>query len=128
MALTSSDFSIEALRDAAKQLEESLTAPKDKENREAAISRFEHAFDLSWRMLRRHLEAKTQQKQPNVRTVFQEAEKLGLIGSATAWLSFLETPDPTADDYTDQDAETVYETAMKFSKEINGLLTALEKT
>lgn len=46
---------LESFKDAVQSFEEALIAPKSKLSRDAAIKRFELAFELSWKLLQRYL-------------------------------------------------------------------------
>ena len=46
---------LDSFREAVKSFGEALTAPKSELSRDAAIKRFELAFELSWKLLQKHL-------------------------------------------------------------------------
>jgi len=97
-----------ALASLERAITRSTAAPKDEEVRDAVIQRFEYSYELSWKMLKRHLE----QVVPDP-------------GAVDQW-SFQER-NMTAHVYNEEQARRVYASAQSFIIDAKALLTEVER-
>ena len=112
---------------AIQSLQRSLKQPKDEFTRDAVIQRFEYTFELSWKMLKRYLEMAGGVKEFNIKNIFREAGKQGLINDVEDWFAYLEARNLTSHTYNEDVAEETYQTAKKFAPDAAQLLKNLEK-
>ena len=90
---------------------------KEKENaitRDAAIQRFKYTFELSWKVLRRYFKINNNLEIFNVKDIFREAGKQGLIEKVEKWFEYLEARNLTSHTYDEAIADKVYTKAKKF--------------
>lgn len=69
------------LKKALASLKLALEQPKNEFTRDAAIQRFGYSFELAWKMLKRHLKITTGTDEFNIKNLFREAGRMGLIQS-----------------------------------------------
>jgi len=127
---------------ALEQLDKSLAfcnsdlAEKDSEIflqfRSAAIQAFEYTYEISVKMLKRHLEnieasADTIDHLSYKNLIRTGAEK-GLIDDPVAWFNFREKRNITSHAYDEDKAENVYEILPEFSKKAHFLFEQLNST
>jgi nucleotidyltransferase substrate binding protein (TIGR01987 family) len=120
-----------ALASLDRAIARSTAAPGDEELRDAVIQRFEYCYELSWKMLKRHLE----QVVPNPAAVDQwsfqnlmrEAAERGLIREVAPWLEYRYLRDLTAHTYDQRKAQQVYESCRAFAVEARELLAEVER-
>jgi nucleotidyltransferase substrate binding protein (TIGR01987 family) len=94
--------------------------------RDATIQRFEYTFELSWKLLKRYLESENNVIEPNIKNLFREAGKLGLIEKVEDWFEYLQCRNLTSHTYQESTAEEVYLGAVRFEKSAKFLLKRLE--
>ena len=95
------------------------------------IQNFEFTFELSWKMIRRWIQINLSPEAAEPRTkkdLFRIAAQNGLIEDPQIWFQFHEARNLTAHTYDEENAETVYRQAVKFSSDADKLLTELEAT
>src|SRR3989338_805484 len=103
---------------------------KEKENaitRDAAIQRFEYTFELSWKVLKRYFKINNNLEIFNVKDIFREAGKQGLIEKVEKWFEYLEARNLTSHTYDENIAEKVYTKAKEFEKAALFLCQQLKK-
>ena len=120
-------ISISPLKKAADSLTLALQQKKDDFMRDAVIQRFEYTYELSWKLLKRYLEALSNQREYNVRDIFREAGKQGLIDSVENWLIYHRARNLTSHTYDEIIAEETYVAAKAFSEDVLKLISVLER-
>ena len=120
-------ISISPLKKAADSLTLALQQKKDDFMRDAVIQRFEYTYELSWKLLKRYLEALSNQREYNVRDIFREAGKQGLIDSMENWLIYHRAKNLTSHTYDEIIAEETYVAAKAFSEDVLKLISVLER-
>ena len=103
---------------------------KEKENaitRDAAIQRFKYTFELSWKVLRRYFKINNNLEIFNVKDIFREAGKQGLIEKVEKWFEYLEARNLTSHTYDEAIADKVYTKAKEFEKAALFLCQQLKK-
>lgn len=121
------ELNISFFEKALKSLSEALKAPKTKMNRDATIQRFEYTFELSWKFLKRYLKLNNNIDVFNLKDIFRDAGKQGLIENVEKWFEYLEARNLTSHTYDENTAEKVYEKAKEFEKAAHFLLTQFKK-
>lgn len=106
-------------------------APADEELRDAVIQRFEYCYELSWKMLKRHLEQVIADPgaadQWSFKEMMREAAERGLIAEVEPWLEYRRQRNQTAHIYDEEKARLVYGSAVSFLKDARALLREVEK-
>ena len=123
----SADFNILSFEKALQSL---VLVFKEKENaitRDAAIQRFEYTFELSWKVLKRYFKINNNLEIFNVKDIFREAGKQGLIEKVEKWFEYLEARNLTSHTYDENIAEKVYTKAKEFEKDAHFLCQQLKK-
>ncbi len=109
-------------------LEEALSAPDSGFVRDAIVKRFEYAYELCWRLMRRHLIWAALEAEPQTRRdLFRAAARAGLIDDPQAWFAFHEARNLTAHTYNDRNAAKVIDAARHLLPSGRALLEALAK-
>ena len=122
-----SKFSVEALKRAVLSLGDALLPPPaNKRERDGAIQRFEYTFELSWKTLKKYFEVNNNLQEDNVKNLFREAGKQGLIENVENWFSYQKARNSTSHNYNDSSAEYVFEKASEFYADVQKLLNKLE--
>ena len=118
-----------SLEKALETLEAILKLPKDEIVRDATIQRFEYTYELSRKMIKRHLDWAGISGTIDLANngLYREAVKAGLINDADAWFDYHQARNETSHTYEVTAAEEVYEAAVKFAPDARALLTALQK-
>jgi len=127
------DFSSlkKAVKNLDKGIERAQNAPSDEELRDAVIQRFEYTYELAWKMIKRQLE----QESPNpsgidqlsFKDLLRTAAEKGIIEDVETWLVYRDQRNITSHTYDADEARSVYETALHFFKDVEILLSKLEK-
>ncbi|MBX9613643.1 MAG: nucleotidyltransferase substrate binding protein [Burkholderiales bacterium] len=103
--------------------------PADEEVRDACIQRFEYCFELSWKMLKRQIEAElddsTEVDSYSKRTLFRVAAERGLIESPEPWFVYLVQRNRTSHTYDAKVAAEVAAVLDDFARDARALLVAL---
>ena len=122
--MTKYSSSLEDFKEAVVRLEEGLMQEKNEFMRDAAIKRFEIAFDLSWKTLKAFLETNALFcASPLV--CFKEGFRQGLLASHDEWVSIVEMRNKTVHTYDEKLAEEVYASLPKALTAFQQLLKAL---
>ena len=122
------------LRNALASLERGLARRRknlaDEEVRDACIQRFEYCFELSWKMLKRQIEAEqgntAEVDSYSKRTLFRVAAERGLISSPEPWFVYLVQRNKTSHAYDARVAMEVAAVLEEFAVDARSLLVTLE--
>ena len=112
---------------ALRSLERALLKPKDEYMRDTVIQRFEYTFELAWKTLKRYIKTVTGVEEFQLKDLFRNAAKQGLIDDPQAWFDFLEGRNLTSHAYNEDRAEEVYELAKEFLPQVEKLYQELKK-
>lgn len=129
MAIPRIEFSLKPFESALVSLEKALNKPADQDDlvRDAVIQRFEFTFEICWKSLKRYFEFNNGLKEDNVKNLFREAGRQGLIASVEDWFAFQSARNLTSHTYSEAVAKQVFQTARQFSREARTLLEKLKK-
>ena len=120
-----------ALASLERALTRSTAAPKDEEVRDAVIQRFEYSYELSWKMLKRHLEQVVPDPgavdQWSFKELIREAAERGLIAAVEPWIEYRYQHNMTAHVYDEEQARRVYASAQSFIIDAKVLLAEVER-
>lgn len=94
-------------QNACSRLEEILKEPKSDIVRDSAIKRFELVFDLSWKLIKAHLEEQGVTCASPM-SCFKEAYRNKLIEYEDVWVDMVKTRNQTVHTYDENVAEEVY--------------------
>lgn len=118
------------LRRALASLEAALARPKDEFIRDSVIQRFEYTYELSWKLLKRHLEydeGSAIVDQLSRKELYRVAGEKGLLQDVGAWLTFHRARNETSHAYNESKADEVYAVAGTFAMSARLLLHELER-
>ena len=120
-----------ALASLQRAIVRATAAATDAELRDAVIQRFEYSYELSWKMLKRHLEQVVADPgmvdQWSFKELMREAAERGLIGAVEPWIEYRYQRNMTAHAYDEDKARGVYESARSFLIDAQNLLAAVEQ-
>jgi nucleotidyltransferase substrate binding protein (TIGR01987 family) len=120
-----------ALGSLKKAVDRATGAPDDEEVRDAVIQRFEYTFELAWKMIKRQLEVESAIPSEidtlSFRSLMREAAEKGMIQSFEPWMVYREQRNITSHTYSQEKAESVFETAKKFLPVAQKLLSNLRE-
>ena len=117
------------LQKALFSLQAALAQPKNEFVRDAAIHRFEYTYELSWKMLKRHLdesEGATAVDPLSRKDLFRLGGERGIVENVEAWLAYHRARNETSNTYDENKAEQVYAVARQFAGDAEKLLRELE--
>ena len=114
------------LQKALTALQNALVLPKNDITRDATIQRFEYTFELTWKMLKRHLTQEAGVKEYSIKNLFRDAAQSNLINNVEAWFGYLEARNLTSHTYNEEVAEEAYQAAKHFAVDASLLLKKLE--
>jgi len=126
------DFSSlqKALASLDRAIQRALNDTRDEELRDAVIQRFEYTYELSWKMLKRRLEADSASPSSvdamSFRELIREGAERGLIEDVEAWMLYRSQRNLTSHVYDAEKAARVFETAVQFAGAARSLLDALQ--
>ena len=126
MAIPKNEFSLEPLTQAAHSLKQAIKQPKNEFIRDAVIQRFEYTFELAWKSLKRYFEINNGKSEFNLKDLFREAGKQGLIDSVEDWFGYQKARNNTSHTYNVKTAEETYQAALKFSTDVEKLIAQLK--
>lgn len=130
MGLDLSSFE-KALVSLKRAISRSQSAPDDEELRDSVIQRFEYTYELSWKMLKRQLEAEVatpvEIDAMGFKDLFREGAVRGLIANPEAWFAYREQRNITSHTYDEEKAAQVYQAALRFFRDAEALLGQLQK-
>ena len=103
-----------------------LDDPSDLE-RDGAIQRFEYCFDLSWKSLKRYLEAKGLFDLNSPKSVFVAGYSEGIIEDEAIWSTIILKRNASVHTYNQQLAESLFAEVPAYYKAMNDLLQKLKR-
>ena len=107
----------------------SLSAGVQEAVRAGVIQNFEVTYELTWKMMRRWLEANPVAGDTggaSMRQIYRLAAKAGLIESVDLWMEFHHARNQTSHTYNPKTAEFVFTLSQRFLPEARRVLVALE--
>src|SRR3989344_2590685 len=122
--MTKCSSSLEDFKEAVVRLEEVLMQEKNEFMRDAAIKRFEIAFDLSWKTLKAYLE-RSALFCVSPLACFKEAFRQNLLETREEWMEIVEMGNKTVHTYDEKLAEEVYTSLPKALTAFQQLLRVL---
>ena len=120
-------LNLNPLAKAVDSLRDALAQPKNQYTRDATIQRFEYTFELSWKLLRRYLATETSTDVFNLKDLFRQAGRQGIIGDVESWFAYLKGRNLTSHTYNEKTAEETYNVAAAFLKDADALLDELRR-
>jgi len=114
------------LEKSVQRLEEVLKLEKTALNRDAAIKRFELAFDLAWKTIKTYLEEEKNIIRNSPTDCFREAFQQGLIEYDRTWLEIAQDRNRMTHIYNEQMAEDFYQRLPAALEHFQKLLAALQ--
>lgn len=109
----------------------SVAAAADEELRDAVIQRFEYCYELSWKMLKRHLEQVVPDPgavdQWSFKELMREAAERGIVDAVEPWIEYRYQRNLTAHAYNEEKARSVYASARRFFGDAMALFEELER-
>jgi len=112
---------------AVDSLRDALAQPKNPYTRDATIQRFEYTFELSWKMLRRHLAMEAAVDAFNIKDLIRHAGRQGIIPDVESWFTYLRGRNLTSHTYNEKTAEETYKLAAAFLDDAQHLLNELRQ-
>lgn len=122
------EISISPFKKALSALDKAIEQPKNEFTRDASIQRFEYSFELCWKLLKRYFFLKTGIEEFQIKNIFREAAKQGLIENVDNWFIYHTARNLTSHTYNEQTAEETYQAAKKFAIDARLLLENLERS
>lgn len=107
-------------------LDTALAQPKNEFIRDSVIQRFEFTFEVSWKMLKRYFEWNQNLIESNVKNIFREAGRQGLIDSVETWFAYQIARNESSHTYDEKKAEEIYAIAQRFAPDAKRLLDRLK--
>lgn len=97
--------------------------------RDSVIQRFEFTVELSWKALKRYLEAYGLEKVDGLsnREFFRIGFEQGLLRDADTWMEYLHCRNLSSHTYDPATAERVYQTASQCLDDVHFLLQQLQE-
>jgi len=120
-------LNLDPLAKAVASLRDALAQPKNPYTRNATIQRFEYTFELCWKTLRRYLSAETAFDAFNLKDLFRQAGRLGIIANVESWFAYLKVRNLTSHTYNEKTAEETYALARQFLADADALLHELRR-
>ena len=120
-----------ALSSLERAIARSTSAPDDDEVRDAVIQRFEYCYELSWKMLKRHLEEVMPDPESVDRMSFKElmreAAERGLITAVEPWNEYRYQRNFASHGYDEEKARAVHKSALSFLVDSKALCEEVER-
>ena len=120
--MTKLEASAGQFRLAVQRLQDALAMEKNETVRDSAILRFEIALDLSWKVLKNHLEEIHGVLCSSPKGCFREAFKLGVLEYEDKWLTLIDLRNLTMHTYNEQLADEIYRELPNAHKLFQALL------
>jgi nucleotidyltransferase substrate binding protein (TIGR01987 family) len=112
---------------AVDSLRDALAQPKNPYTRDATIQRFEYTFELSWKLLRRYLATEAAVDTFNLKELFRQAGRQGIIANVESWFAYLKGRNLTSHTYNEKTAEETYQLAAAFLPDAQALVNELRR-
>jgi len=125
--MTENNLVLTPLKKALKSLHNAINQPFNEYTRDATIQRFEYTFELSWKILKRHISMETGINEYTIKNIFRTAAKQGLITHVDAWFDYLKARNLTSHTYNELTADETYAFAKQFVNDADYLIAQLEK-
>ncbi len=123
----STALNLAPLAKAVDSLRDALAQPKNPYTRDATIQRFEYTFELSWKMLRRYMAMEAGVDAFNLKELFRQAGRQGIIANVESWFAYLKGRNLTSHTYNEKTAEETYNLAAAFLDDAQALLDGLRR-
>ena len=122
------EFTLAPLKNSLASLRAALAADFNEYTRDSAIKRFDLAYELCWKTLRRFLAEFSGMREDMVRNVYRAAGETGLLknGEVEQWFAHHENRSRTAYIYEEAEAERVYAGLEDFAADAEKLLARME--
>jgi nucleotidyltransferase substrate binding protein (TIGR01987 family) len=120
-------LNLDHLEKAIDSLRDALAQAKNPYTRDATIQRFEYTFELAWKALRRYLATEAAVDAFNLKEIFRQAGRQGIIANVEAWFAYLKGRNLTSHTYNEKTAEETYRLAAAFLPDAQALLDELRK-
>ncbi len=120
-------LNLDPLEKAVNSLRDALAQVKNPYTRDATIQRFEYTFELAWKALRRYLATEAAVDAFNLKEIFRQAGRQGIIADVEAWFAYLKGRNLTSHTYNEKTAEETYQIAATFLPDAQALLDELRK-
>ena len=113
---------LEALKRALKK------DPPNEFEKDAVIKRFEFTFELSWKMMRKFLQAFGKAEvSGSPKPILRDALEEHLINDLDKWFDFLDARNTSTHIYNEQEADKIYRVAKNFPLYVDNLLKEFYK-
>ena len=119
-------MNVQPFEKALKSLSQIFKEPENAITRDATIQRFEYTFELSWKLLKRYFKLNNNLDLFNVKDIFREAGKQGLIDQVESWFESLEARNLTSHTYDETIANKVYARAKEFEQKASVFLQKIK--
>lgn len=116
---------LESFKDAVQSFEEALIAPKTELSRDAAIKRFELAFELSWKLLQRNLREQGLDCQ-SPKSCYQAGLANKLVSDEAVTTLMIADRNFSVHTYNEKFAEELFSRLPKYQVIFDELIKALE--
>ena len=120
-----------ALSSLERAITRSTASPRDEELRDAVIQRFEYCYELSWKMLKRHLEGVVPNRESvdqwSFKELMREAAERGLVAAVEPWIEYRYQRNFSVHAYDEEKAQAVYQSALSFHADSKALLDEVER-
>lgn len=124
------DYLENALLSLKKAIDRATNNPSDEEVRDATIQRFENSYELSWKLLKRQLEADSAATENidklSFKDLIREGAEKGLIDNPGIWFTYREHRNITSHTYSEDKAILVFNTACQFYHDAAALLQKIK--
>lgn len=127
MKILNGRISIEALLKARRQLKQAIATAKTELEITGSIKCFEYSYELSWKTMKKILEAMGLTDINSPRLVFAAAAKNGIIIDLDAWNSFIEKRNLTSHTYDETLAHEVFDFLPHFLKHLDALIMKIKE-
>ena len=125
--IDSTPLNLAPLVKAVDSLRDALAQPKNPYTRDATIQRFEYTFELCWKVLRRYLATEAAVDSFNIKEIFRQAGRQGIIANVESWFAYLKGRNLTSHTYNEKTAEETYQLAATFLDDAQALLDGLRR-
>ncbi len=122
------ELSLTNFNKALNALDLAIEQPKIDFIRDSVIQRFEFSYEIAWKSVRKQLIQEIGSIEVDGisrRDLFRKALGQKLISNFDAWVDFHEARNSTSHNYSEENAERVYEIALQFAQEARSLLEQL---